>query len=369
MNIAKRLVSLALACALAAVLAMPAADGNPAAASDETASVTAAGALSRAGEPKQAAPSVRSSQFGTAAQPLAAAALQTVSPSPAKTPISLAAPAALPAASTQDPPGGESAVTDGVVMQNQALAEAIGYLKAIIAASKTGIHNFEVYLVPVGENLQEFYGAYDDNEGVHHVLPSTVFYNTQTQLIYDDDQKGALHTGFNVDVGQMMYYSPVYTWHREFGYCRAYDTLAPAVGHYVKTFRVKFSYGGLDWLVQFWKGQYFNVFTGAEFGFYNKPQGKIVEFYDCASDEWMVPMSMKLYKNGRLLFVREPELHWWMTGFKIGVSLPSMLTLEGTIEFKTAEMKDAFLAALDEEQPEGVTYSTQGNLFSFTWKG
>lgn len=132
---------------------------------------------------------------------------------------------------------------------------------------------------------------------------------------------------------------------------------------------MKFPYDGQDWLVQFWKGQYFNVFTGAEFGFYNKPQDKSVEFYDCASDEWMVPMSMKLYQNGCLLFVREPELHWWMTGFKIGACLPSMLTLEGTIEFKTAEMKDAFLAALEAQPPEGVTYTVQGNLFSFVWQG
>lgn len=233
-NIAKRLASLALACALSAALATAAADGSPAAVADETAGILAAGALSRTGEPKQAAPAIRPGRTETTSGPAETAPVKVAAQEPVKAPESIVIPVSLPAASAQDGAGGQGAFTDSVVLENQALAEAITYLKALIAISKTGIHNFEVYLVPVSENLQEFYGAYDDNEGVHHVLPSTVFYNTQTQLIYDDDQKGALHTGFNVDVGQMMYYSPIYSWHRELGYCRMYDIMAPVVGDYFK---------------------------------------------------------------------------------------------------------------------------------------
>ena len=55
-------------------------------------------------------------------------------------------------------------------------------------------------------------------------------------------------------------------------------------------------------------------------------------FFDCASDSELLLMSSTLYRNGKKLFCRGPDRHWWLTGFKWGVlSEPSDLTMDVSI--------------------------------------
>ena len=240
-------------------------------------------------------------------------------------------------------------------------------IKIFLREMENGITNLRVYLVDVAENRKEFYAEYDDNQGNHHIWRSGVFYDTQTQLIYGADEKGALALGFDFDHGQMMLYAAKNTWQRDFGFNVFYDLLAPAVGDYYQTMRVMFRYADMDWMVQFWKGQY-AVTVGGEFGIYNKPLDRPYGFYDSATDEWLMPMSMKLYSGGRLLLERPVQPHWWMTGFKGGLCLPSMLRLEGSIEFPAVEMKDAFAAALETGAYPGFAHTVEGNTIRFTWQ-
>lgn len=276
----------------------------------------------------------------------------------------------IPAAKNPDEsPSGQDSAAEKIEIENETLNYVVTVIKNIIKEYQNGMNDFRVYLVPVDENLQEFYADYYDNQGGYHNLAAGVFYNTETNLIYGKDQRGALRLGFDWDLNQMMFYAPQDSWHREFGFCEAYDIMSPAVGDFYKTFRVKFSFDGMDWMVQFWKGQYQAMFVGAEFGFYNKPADRIIEFYDCAPDGWHTPMAMKLYQNGRLLFERPLEQHWWMTGFRPGICVPSLLTVEGGIEFPSAGMKDSFITALETNPPAGLTYTVQDNFFSFIWRG
>jgi len=240
-------------------------------------------------------------------------------------------------------------------------------IRIFLREMENGITNLRVYLVDVTETRKEFYAEYDDNQGGHHLWRSGVFYDTQTQLIYGADEKGALALGFDLDLNQMTLYSARNTWQRDFGFNMFYDLLAPAIGDYYQTMRVMFRYAGMDWMIQFWKGQY-AVTVGGEFGLYNKPPERLYGFYDSASDEWLMPMSMKLYRCGRLLFERPVQPHWWMTGFRGGVCLPAMLRLEGSIEFPSAEMKDAFLSALESGAYRGFEYAAEGNIVRFAWQ-
>ena len=71
---------------------------------------------------------------------------------------------------------------------------------------------------------------------------------------------------------------------RSLGYCELYDNMAPYAAMDFDTVRIKFRYDNLDWMVQMWKGQY-GPSIGCEIGVYHKPTTRMVEFYDCATDE------------------------------------------------------------------------------------
>jgi len=243
---------------------------------------------------------------------------------------------------------------------------AVKAITAFLKEYKSGINNINVYLKDAGGNLQEFYAEYDDDSGSHHTWKSNVFYNTKTQIIYGKDNNGALALGFDWDLSQMVLYTPTNSWQRGFGFCELYDIFSPAAMFYYKTIRFKFRYGDKDWLIQLWKGQY-SVTIGAELGIYNKPADREEEFYDCASDDCMMPVSLKLYKWNKLVFERPLQTHWWMTGFKAGICLPFELKMLGSIEFPCAEMKDAFTDACGEKYFTSFKYTVQGNTVNFVW--
>lgn len=254
----------------------------------------------------------------------------------------------------------------GASKQSDPTNAAIVAIKAFINEYNDGISNLTVYLKEVGENLMEFYAEYDDDAGEHHVWKSNVFYDLEKQIIYGKDNAGALALGFDWDVDQMIFYTPTNAWQRGFGFSELYDFLSPAATYYYKTIRMKFSCNGKDWLIQFWKGRY-SISTGAEIGIYNKPLDRKEEFYDCAADDCMMPMSMKLYKSNKLLFERPLQTHWWLTGFKGGFGFLCQLRLEGAIEFPSAQMKDAFTDAVDRKIFTAFKYTVQGNTVSFVW--
>lgn len=153
--------------------------------------------------------------------------------------------------------------------------------------------------------------------------------------------------GFAYDDQKDIFYSLEDAWQREFGYGKLYDEMAPAMNMIIDSEPIYFEYGDRRWMIEFWKGQY-GVTTGAEAGIYveeewgnEKDPQKV--FYQCASLDEELPISIVLYKNGKRLFQREKK-HWWLTGFSLGeFSWPAELMLEVSLTFPHLDMLEAFM--------------------------
>ena len=158
--------------------------------------------------------------------------------------------------------------------------------------------------------------------------------------------------GFAYYPDQDFFYSIMYGWQSECGYCQAYDEGSATLSMIIDCEPVYFKYGGKKWLIEFWKGQY-GMTTGCEIGIYtttgpslNIPGVFNGTFYFCAAEEDHMPLSFVLKKNGREIF-RRSEHHWWLTAFKLGeYSWPSELTVDIGITLKDTEMRDAFIGGL-----------------------
>ena len=152
--------------------------------------------------------------------------------------------------------------------------------------------------------------------------------------------------GFAYSLSKDIFYSLEDAWQRTFGYTKLYDEMAPMMNMIIDCRPIYFEYDHRRWMIEFWKGQY-GITTGAEVGIYveNKRSSRRPEeaFYECVSKEEQLPIYMRLYKNGKLLYQRI-ESHWWLTGFMLGMfSYPGELMLEAEISFSDQEMQRAFL--------------------------
>lgn len=202
------------------------------------------------------------------------------------------------------------------------------------------------------DGLHEIVYAYTV-AGKQHVKSMNLFWNPAENTFNGADGKGLLNLGFDLDLDQIVFYSTINPWQRNFGFCEVYDMAAPLIGCHYNTERFKFDYKGMEWMIQPWKGQY-GITTGAEIGIYHKPKDRTTDFYDCVSDEEMIPMGFKLYKNRHngkgweLLFERPVQPHWWSTGFKVGeVTSWKDLLCDYTLTLKDQDMLNGFTGALD----------------------
>lgn len=141
-------------------------------------------------------------------------------------------------------------------------------------------------------------------------------------------------------------------WQRNFGYCDLYDTCAPVAGIIISRIKIPFKYDGKEWMVWIWKGLY-GITTRSEIGVYIYSETYSVSYlgrtasqkwYRCANDNERLYTGFTLYKNGKKLFTRPYQLHWWLTGFKLGMSFWwDTLKMDITITFKSASMRDVFV--------------------------
>ena len=160
-------------------------------------------------------------------------------------------------------------------------------------------------------------------------------------------------TGFAYLEEQDIFYSLMYPWQRDFGYCRFYDEAMAALSMIVDAEPIYFDYDGKHWLIEFWKGQY-GMTTGGEVGVYYTEDDvtDLIDWngrlYQSVPDDEMLDIYQTLYKNGRPLFTRS-ERHWRLTGFVLGeFSHPDELSAIIRITFRDLEMRDAFLKGLRE---------------------
>ncbi len=207
-------------------------------------------------------------------------------------------------------------------------------------------------------------------DGQEERLRSGILLNTKTGECYSESGNGLLSLGFDYSIAELALYGVVDSWLRNFGFCVFYDIVAnsmPTIFRYV-TRRIKFEYGGKDWMVQLWKGNY--MFTnGGEVGFYNREPGKIGTYYDCAGLDEMLNVSMQLTHGDKILVDKPTQRHWWITGFNMSgtMYLPKSLTLSFTIEMPDEEMLKAFCAAVDKHYMRDMSYTVDGLNVSVVW--
>lgn len=192
--------------------------------------------------------------------------------------------------------------------------------------------------------------------------------NIDNAALFD---KGFLSYQFNPDGN--FYYTNEDPWQRALGYTEFYDIGAPFLAIYFDTIRCKFRYNNMDWMIQFWKGQYGYVFIGAEIGVYYKPTTRTQEFYDCVPDEDALYMSMTMYRDGVEAFTRDYGLYWWCTGFVPGkldsFSDRSELMVKCRITMKDYKMLLAFTGSLKENgYVMDEDFKTSGLDVFFTWQ-
>ena len=193
---------------------------------------------------------------------------------------------------------------------------------------------------------------------------------------------------YNAD-GNFYYTDDKECWQKNFGFNEVYDKFAPLSVMYYDTVRTTFIYGGKEWMIQMWKGQYGMVFVGGEVGVYTRSIGSAGTHYVCADKEDWLNMEMAFmwdeYETGeyRAVFNRDYEKYWWATGFVVGFPNGSLrktlkeFRLVHHITFKDAEMADAFCEAfekngftrvskLDNNAPD--TFVQVGADVGFVWQ-
>ncbi len=243
----------------------------------------------------------------------------------------------------------------------------------LVGAYMSVIDKAYFYAVPTPEN-EKIYELYLDvtyRDGYVESLKTGILFDTVTGEMYGADGNGILGIGFNFNMNEMMLYALVNAWHRNFGFAVVYDMAADLLPIWdITTRRYYFDYNGLEWLIQTWKGCYFLIATGAEVGVYNRVPGEeLGTFYNCSTDDQLMPISLKLSHKNTVLVNVGPEKHWWLNGFKLnGMKYEAeSLLLEYTIEMPDKEMVRAFTQAIDNEENKDTTYTVNGTTVSVVW--
>lgn len=205
-------------------------------------------------------------------------------------------------------------------------------------------------------------------DGRTDTLYSGICIDTVNQMLTNIDGGPAV-IGFYMDIDQAMTYTGVNTWQRKLGFTVVYDILVYLNRWALEytTQRIKFEYDNMEWMCQVWKGRYL-ITNGGEVGFYNRPMGSKINFYNCASDEYLMDMTLDVYHCDDLLCHRDKTPHWWITGFAISdeTYLPLTMTLVSTITMRDEEMLEAFTKALDGKKGI-IDYDVDGLDVTIVW--
>ena len=136
------------------------------------------------------------------------------------------------------------------------------------------------------------------------------------------------------------------------GYCKGYDEAAVSINSIIDSEPIYFDYGGYEWMIELWKGQY-GIETGCEIGIYYREQNKPLnlaeetlmgKMYACVPDDRLLDLRFALKKGDEQLFERDWMKHWWLTGFRWGMmSEPEQLVMTVGIRFPNSEMQQAFV--------------------------
>lgn len=190
--------------------------------------------------------------------------------------------------------------------------------------------------------------------------------------------------GFKYSKKDKIFVTAENAWQRNFGYNEVYDASAPVISITYDTMRVKFNYGGFEWMIQYWKGQYGLIMVGAEIGVYNRPENAVAgTHYECADDETKLMQSMTVYRREsstsnkfKAIFTRSMSNTWWCTGFIPGTlgagrylvtaEETANLKVDSKIVLKSPEMAQAFIQGLKET--DHIYHNGSGNSRRISFK-
>ena len=248
----------------------------------------------------------------------------------------------------------------------------LGVIYYFIGCYMSIIDKIELYAEPTEDPvIYEICFNMVFRDGVKEKIHTGMLVNTENGELYNGDGKGMLGLGFNFNFKDMVIYTVVDAWTRNFGFAVIYDVIANTIGVYdYETRRYHFDYDGLEWMIQVWKGTYFYVTNGAEVGIYNRVPGEEMgTFYNCANNDQMMEMQMKLLYKDKVLINTAPQKHWWLTGFHLSgrVYDPASLTMIYSITFPDTTMLKAFTDAVDKEENGDATYTVNGTTVTVNW--
>jgi hypothetical protein len=157
---------------------------------------------------------------------------------------------------------------------------------------------------------------------------------------------GAYVLRFVYDNQRMAYHSQPDTWQRNFGYNDFYDEIF-RIGSHMNNGRLKAKNDDNDYILWMWKGDYWNLQSGAEIGLYEyKGEYSETEQYDAIDYE--VPMELYLYNyydkgNIENVFSWKPIVNqWWITGFNVKYTEPDPKKMVTIGKVDLSEHKDLY---------------------------
>lgn len=242
----------------------------------------------------------------------------------------------------------------------------LGDLLYFFGAYLSGIENVEIYTEPVGND-----GTSQVKLLVHYadkssqVFPVDVYFSPDG-VAYGNDNRGILGTGYECSVYDLLIYTTVNCWMRDFGFDLLYDIFCYATPffNYI-TRRYKFEYDGREWMIQAWKGNYV-ITNGAEVGVYSREKGGIGTYYSCY--DGVMDMSLRLSCGDKVFFDRS-EQQWWISGFKISRKLysPTLMTAEYSLELPNVEMAEKFRDAVNSDPVGDAKCTLSGRTAYVVW--
>lgn len=259
--------------------------------------------------------------------------------------------------------------------RDEYLAQGAPVMAAVchaIGAFMSVIEKLEVYTVAADEpNVVKVMLTLQYQDGTTETHDAGLLINTETGECYNELGTGMFGLGYNFNFKEMVVYTTVDCWMRNFGFCMMYDVMANSmpISYSYVTRRFKFEYNGLEYMIQIWKGNYF-ISNGGEVGVYTREPGEYYNsFYNCATTEQELMMSMQILSGDKVLVDRPMQNHWWLSGFHISSKryIPSLLTLKTTIVMTDEEMLNAFTAAIDANVMNDVTYTVDGLNVNLVW--
>ena len=156
---------------------------------------------------------------------------------------------------------------------------------------------------------------------------------------------GARLLNFVLDADGVAYHSQPDTWQRAFGYNDLYD-LVFEKGSFMHKAKYDFMSGDTKYALWMWKGDYWNLQSGAEIGLYyidnNRDQLSEAAHYYCMENT--MPMSLSLYNRDDNRYTNvfcwyPDDAQWWVTGFNAHSEFtnpePDKMVAIGSIDFSS----------------------------------